>query len=279
MTTSPNILIQTDLVYAEGARPLSWDVYSPAEPSTERPVVLLLHGGGLRVGDRSAMTAAATAFAECGFVAIASEYRLLGEVSWPQPLNDVRSAIRAVRAQAGFLAVNPDQLFVVGFSAGGFLALMAAGAPTASFPGDFRPHGDMSEALAGVAAFFPVAKASPTFAESLGVSMDQIDSISPMTYVSGLPPTIIFSGDADPITPVSHVVELYDAIKSAGGVADLRLYSNLVHEFVSLPGMLTLTTRDAVEFFKRTAINNAAFDKALEDLKKWWADILARPPG
>ena len=97
MTNPAEIVAERDLVYAGGERPLRWNVFRPAAPADGAPVALLIHGGGWRGGDRAAMTGACEAFARQGYVAIAPEYRLLGEAAWPAPLSDVRTAIRAVR--------------------------------------------------------------------------------------------------------------------------------------------------------------------------------------
>ncbi len=76
---------------------------------------------------------------------------------------------------------------------------------------------------------------------------------------------------------IAEPYDHYRAIRDAGGVADLRLYSNLIHEFVSLPGMMDTTIGDAVAFFQRTAVGKPAFDTALGELRKWWETVLARP--
>ena len=271
------IVVKNDLVYAQDGRPLLWDVYSPALPAGDRPVILLLHGGGWRTGNRSFMAEAATLLAERGFVAVCPEYRLIDELAWPGPLNDVRTAVRAVRAHATSLAVNSDHLFVMGFSAGAHLALLAAGAPSTLFAATSRPYGELSEQIAGVAAFFPIAQLNPMFAQQLGIGADQVEEVSPVSYASTLPPTVIFCGDADPITPAAQSIGLHEAINRAGGVADLRLFSGLVHEFVSLPGMKETTIQDAVAFFDRTVIGKAAFEQELKKLKAWWTELLNRP--
>ena len=79
------------------------------------------------------------------------------------------------------------------------------------------------------------------------------------------------------MTPPTLSMELYRAIREAGGIADLRLYSNLIHEFVSLPGMMQTTIADAAAFFARTALDKPAFDAALEELRKWWESMLPQP--
>ena len=277
MTDASEIVAERDLVYAGGERPLRWNLFRPAGAPDGASVVLLLHGGGWRVGDRAAMTEACMAFARLGYVAIAPEYRLLGEAAWPAPLSDVRTAIRAVRAGARSLRVSPERIFLTGYSAGAHLALIASSGVAGPATAD-EPHADQSEQVAGVAAFFPPARIEAQHGGMLGISDPaMLAKMSPMTHAGRYPPTILFCGDEDSMTPPQLSTDLYRAIRDAGGTADLRLYSNLIHEFVSLPGMMETTIRDAASFFDRTAISKPAFDTALGELRKWWEQILATP--
>ena len=277
MTNTADIVVQRDVIYAEGERPLRWNIFRPSAAADDASVVLLVHGGGWRGGDRVAMTNAAMAYARRGYVAIAPEYRLLGEAAWPAPLTDVRTAIRAVRAQAAALNVSPDRIFLTGYSAGAQLSLIAASGVAGPAAAD-EPHADQSEAVAGVAAFFPPARIEGQVGAMLGISDPKmLASISPMTHAGRYPPTILFCGDDDTMTPAQLSMDLYRAIRDAGGVADLRLYSNLIHEFVSLPGMMEATIGDAVAFFERTAVGKPGFDVAVGELRKWWESVLGGP--
>jgi acetyl esterase/lipase len=271
MTSISEIVVEKNVAFTSGARPLLWDIYRPAPSNESTPVVLALHGGGWRGGHREMMQAACSAFARQGYVAIAPEYRLLGEVEWPVPLSDVRTAIRAVRAKAKALRINPDQIFLTGYSAGAHLSLLAAGMP-GSAPNAADSYSEQSGAVTGIAAFFPPARIAGRFASLLGVPENALDLVSPQTYASTLPPTIIFGGDEDSVTPPELSIDLHKAIRAAGGVCDLRLFSHLIHEFVSLPGMMETTVRDAIEFFDRTAINKTRFDQALNELQAWWKE-------
>jgi acetyl esterase/lipase len=269
---SSGIIIERDVVYADGARPLRWNIFRPAA-ADNAPAVLLYHGGGWRVGDRSSMTFACTTFARLGYVAIAPEYRLLGEAPWPTPLSDARTAIRAARAKAESLGISTEHIFLTGYSAGAQLALIAASGVARPAGGD-EPYADQSEAVAGVAAFFPPVRIVPELGAMLGISDPKMmEAMSPITHAGCYPPTILFCGDADVMTPPEFSMELYRAIRRAGGVADLRLYSNLIHEFVSLPGMMQTTVGDAAAFFFRTAIDKPAFDSALDELRAWWENL------
>lgn len=92
------------IVYYEGARTLRWDIYRPDGRSDGRPAVLVIHGGGWREGSRKAMADACAAFCAHGVIAIAPEYRLLGEANWPAPLRDVEQAVAMAALQSEKLA-------------------------------------------------------------------------------------------------------------------------------------------------------------------------------
>ena len=102
------------------------DVYRPAGKA--KAAVLLLHGGAWRRGSRESVAPSARALAGHGFVALAVQYRLLGQSPWPAQIQDVNSAIRWARRNAANLGVDTDKIVVEGLSAGGHLALLAAGA-------------------------------------------------------------------------------------------------------------------------------------------------------
>jgi acetyl esterase/lipase len=112
MSDSPEISIAHGEAYASAERPLLWDIYRSSITKPGAPAVLALHGGGWRQGHRSTMREACKAFAGQGYVAIAPEYRLIGEVAWPVPLNDVRTAIRSVYASVETLNINPNGIFL-----------------------------------------------------------------------------------------------------------------------------------------------------------------------
>ena len=60
-----------------------------------------------------------------GFVCLCTEYRLSQEEIWPAQIQDVKCAIRYVRANSDDLNINPSCIGVSGNSAGGHLSLMA----------------------------------------------------------------------------------------------------------------------------------------------------------
>ena len=89
-----------------------------------------------------------------GYVSIGVQYRLSGQAKWPAQIEDVKAAIRWTRANASRLGIDADRIAVAGYSAGGFLALTAAGtADKKEFEGNGGNVG-VSTKLAGCVAFF-----------------------------------------------------------------------------------------------------------------------------
>ena len=90
-----------DLTYVQyGARSLQLDLYLPTSASAAAPVpvVVLVHGGGWRSGDRAEFVPLALRLAERGFAAATVSYRLSDEAKYPAAIDDVAAAVRWVRA-------------------------------------------------------------------------------------------------------------------------------------------------------------------------------------
>ncbi|GGC01723.1 hypothetical protein GCM10011494_20340 [Novosphingobium endophyticum] len=146
-----------ELVAGEGRRNIALDVFRPIE-DPNGAAVILLHGGGWARGHRSATYGYARALAAAGFVAIAAEYRLVGEAAFPAQVDDVRDAVRWVLHNAAELGVDPEKIALQGYSAGGHLALMVAGTqPGSSHEGKVGGSSEGS-GVAAVVAFFAAAR-------------------------------------------------------------------------------------------------------------------------
>ncbi|MCA8830084.1 alpha/beta hydrolase [Hymenobacter pini] len=117
---------QTNIPYCEASgRPLLLDVFYPqSHRRRPHPAVLLVHGGGWRSGNRSQHHAMAQQLAAQGFVAATAEYRLSPEVPYPAAVQDLKTALRWLRAHARTYSLDTMRVAVWGFSAGGQLAAL-----------------------------------------------------------------------------------------------------------------------------------------------------------
>ncbi|WP_254846480.1 alpha/beta hydrolase [Hymenobacter sp. CRA2] len=108
-----------------GGRTLQLDVFYPkAKRKQTYPAVLVIHGGGWASGDRSQHVPLAQQLAARGYVAVTAEYRLTPEARYPAAVQDLKTAIRWLRANARRYAIDTTKVAVWGFSAGGQLATL-----------------------------------------------------------------------------------------------------------------------------------------------------------
>lgn len=122
---------QRDVVYAaaEVDRPASsLDVYAPATGS-KNPVVVWIHGGGWRHGDKAHLQDKPRALNQRGFALVSVNYRLHPEATYQKQASDIAQAVRWVRDHAQEFGGAPDRIFVMGHSAGAHLAALVATDP------------------------------------------------------------------------------------------------------------------------------------------------------
>jgi acetyl esterase/lipase len=217
----PGVREELDVVYAspEG-RDLRMDIYVPAgSPPEGAPGIVFVHGGSWKGGTRKDVRFYAVRYAARGYVTATVDYRLSSVATFPAPLEDVRAAIRFLRGNASAYGLRPDALAVVGHSAGGHLALLAAYARDADAGRDavravvdFYGPVDLTE---GVAASHPAVRA--LMGKSLEEARAAYEDASPLRLVRpGLPPTLIFHGTIDSTVPVAQSDALFTALDAAG---------------------------------------------------------------
>ncbi|MDB5726818.1 MAG: esterase/lipase [Noviherbaspirillum sp.] len=132
------VRIQTDIEYASHpGLSLVGDLYMPPEPHTRYPVLVAVHGGGWQGGDRKSFAQWGTYLAQRGYALFAIKYRLVrkGAKAYPDAADDVREAIRFVRAKADILGIDPQRVGLLGTSAGAHLAALTALAGREKDPG------------------------------------------------------------------------------------------------------------------------------------------------
>lgn len=123
------VSVTSDIVYREGASK-SW-VLDLAEPMNFggdglRPAIVIVHGGGWRAGSKHHMVYRDLLidYALQGYVTISVGYRFDQEAAFPACIEDVKCAVRWLKAHAKELRVDPERIGSYGHSAGGHLSLM-----------------------------------------------------------------------------------------------------------------------------------------------------------
>lgn len=116
--------IHRDLPYAEPkSERQALDVYAPAQ-GKEHPVVLWIHGGGWRAGNKTGVQKKPEAFVEKGFVFVSTNYRFVPNVTVQEMTGDIAKAIRWAHDHAKEYGGDPNRIFVMGHSAGAHLAAL-----------------------------------------------------------------------------------------------------------------------------------------------------------
>lgn len=217
--------IAADLTYGPHPRQ-GFDLYAPSE-GRDWPVLVFFHGGGWDSGSKDLYGWVAQALAAKGFLVAAPSYRLVPEVRFPAFVEDAAQAVAVVRQVAAEYGADPGRLGVVGHSAGAHLAMMItlnrryldqAGAP------------DVIRAAAGLSGpyeFLPfdVAASVNAFGQ-----WPRPEETQPIHYARGdAPPIWLAHGERDVTVHAEDSILLNEAIRSAGGRAELVLYPELDH--------------------------------------------------
>jgi acetyl esterase/lipase len=117
---------RTVVFTSAGGKALALDVYPAAGVRGAAPAVIVIHGGGWSNGDKGETPLANERLAAAGYAVFDVQYRLEPAPSWKGAVGDVKCAVDWVKRQDG---VDPARVTLLGRSAGGHLALLAAYAP------------------------------------------------------------------------------------------------------------------------------------------------------
>ena len=130
------VVHEADLEYSNVGQRVAMDIVRPRAASEKRPAVVLVHGGGFRGGARQSYLPVAIKLAERGYVAATVSYRLAPRHQFPAAVEDVKAAVRYLRANADRFGIDPDRIGAMGGSAGGHLVLFLGLTPNvAEFEG------------------------------------------------------------------------------------------------------------------------------------------------
>ena len=247
-------MIQEKIYLVESDENLYLDTYASFDTSlAPRDAVLILPGGGYAGCSKREAEPIALAFVGLGVNAFVLNYRTgSDEYLYPTQLTDASRAILYIRKNAEKYGINPERIFVVGFSAGGHLAgslaymhndpavLCALGISE----GDNRPNGAIL-CYPVVTALHPTHIGS--FQRLLGKPFDEISDEEKHKFsleehiTPDSPPTFIWHTAADKSVPVVGSLRLCESLVANGVTAALRVYPYGGHG-LSLSNRITAST-------------------------------------
>ncbi|MBL9178130.1 MAG: alpha/beta hydrolase [Verrucomicrobiaceae bacterium] len=223
------------LVYKKVAdRELQMHVFEPEgfKAGDKRVCYLIIHGGGWTGGAPPRMYPFAAHYAKLGLVGISMQYRLHSAktgVSVFDCVKDTRSAVRHIRAHAAELGVDPAKIIVSGGSAGGHLAAATALFDKVNEDGDDLA---ISTTPAALVLLFPVIDTSKAGYGQAKIG-ERWQELSPVHNVrASLPPTLIFHGTGDTVTPFAGAKAFHEAMLKAGNRCELDVNEGGAHGYL-----------------------------------------------
>jgi acetyl esterase/lipase len=240
-----------DIPYANLSLAEKLDIYLPDDGDGPFPVIISIHGGGFMFGDKAdEQLNPMLKGLNHGYAIVSINYRMSGEAIFPANINDVKAAIRWVKANAAEYKFSPKRIALWGGSAGANLAALAGTS------GDVKELEDMSmgnenqssRVMAVVDWFGPTnfllmdeqlketgngkpdkSEANSMLSKVLGQKITEIPEkvkmANPESYItSDDPPFLIQHGTKDPIVPTQQSVLFYEKLVKVLGKEKVTLH-------------------------------------------------------
>src|SRR5439155_24171797 len=139
----------------------------------------------------------------------------------PRPLQDAQRAVSLVRSKARAWGINPERIGIVGFSAGGHLAVATA---TSFEKRTYEPLDDVDKVSCRPDFAIPVYSGYLK-------AKDKDELATGLSIPTNTPPVFLVHGSEDIISPPANSALMYLALKRAGVSAELHIYANSAHDF------------------------------------------------
>ncbi len=250
----------TNLAYAGVSDSQVLDLWLPHEPPDRTPLVIYIHAGAFATGDKADIGSKLQPMLDAGFAVASVNYRLSDEATFPAAAQDVKAAVRWLRANAAAYRLDPSRFAAWGDSAGGNLAALlgttgdqvtvlddaslddarVSGAVEAVVdwygPTDFLQMDAQAAASGSCARPLWHNPASSLKSKYLGAPVQSVPHLSaqsdPITYISTarrLPAFSIAHGDADCIVAHEQSQILAHALWAAGASTALTILPDTEH--------------------------------------------------
>jgi acetyl esterase/lipase len=249
-----NVVLEENITYGKGGmKDLKLDLARPEPAAGVHPALVFIHGGGWQGGSRAGYKRVIQEAAKRGYVAVTVEYRLTdpdkqrkAKNPFPAQIEDVKCAVRWLRANAEKYHIDPNRIGASGESAGGHLSLLlGVTGSTRQFDGNGGNPDASSQVQAVVNYYGPtdlarMYGANPRVDALLrtlvgGTPQERAEAykvVSPVTYVTkDVCPILTLHGTADKTVPVDQAVLFDAAMKKAGATSELMLLDGQGHGF------------------------------------------------
>ncbi|MGA2916253.1 MAG: alpha/beta hydrolase [Sedimentisphaerales bacterium] len=228
--------VQTNIEYGKvGDETLLLDACSPAGVGPFAAVIIV-HGGGWSDGDKQQdIDVLFKPLTDANFVWFSINYRLAPKSHWPACFEDVKQAIRWVKANAARFKADPNRIAIIGYSAGGQIVTLAAVtadkdtavravvglAPPTDLVLDSLRRGGVSTYLMNLF----------DFEGSESNSLEILWNCSPINHLKpGLPPFLLVHGTADKSVSYQQSLNFKTRLEDVGGKCDIITIKGAGHK-------------------------------------------------
>lgn len=254
-TVPPGVRVLRDIAYG-GDPHQRLDVYAPEAGTSRAPIVLMVHGGGWKRGDKDldpVVTQKIARWVPRGIVFVSIDYRMLPEADPRVQAQDVAGALAYVQRHAGTWGGDEDRVVLMGHSAGAHLiALLEASPAWAAQAGasDWLGTVLLDSGALDVPALME-ARHLPLYDEAFGSDPTFWRAVSPQQQLAPHRPPLLAVCSTQRTRSCGQSGAFVDTARHSGTRADL-LREDLSHLAINKtlgePGAYT----DAVERFLAT---------------------------
>jgi acetyl esterase/lipase len=235
-----NVRLYTEIAYGhrkywcgETYKPLYLSLMRPQtqEKAGRLPLILWLCGGGWTEMDRNIWLPELVWFAKQGYAVAAADYSTFYRTRFPEQIEDIKLAIRFLKAHAEEFNIDGGKIAVMGESAGGYLAALAGLTSKAGTynTGEYKEY---SSEIQAAIPWYPPARLLAMHDSLKGATLPpDIKDYPDLTKLASAaaPPFLILHGNGDTLVPVSQGEMLHDALEKAGAKADLTIIQGAGH--------------------------------------------------
>lgn len=251
----------TDVIYCDADPAQTMDLYFP-DTGGPWKVLAYVHGGSWMHGDKSEAAMFANIMTDLGYLVVSINYRLYPPGMFPSMIEDVKCAIRSLRAHAAQYNLDPNRIAAIGPSAGGHLvALLGTTEVSDGWDvGEYLEQSSRVQAVISMAGVMDLSRSFPNanieLVKRVGFGEHNVLAASPITHVTpDDPPFLLIHGDRDELVPVEQSQVMYDRLVQTGVSAQLVLVQNAGHSFASPHGSISPTFAEInqiiLEFLER----------------------------
>ncbi|MGJ8650322.1 MAG: alpha/beta hydrolase fold domain-containing protein [Opitutaceae bacterium] len=233
-----DVTVKRDIEYASiDGQSLKLDLYLPKATEATPPLIVWIHGGGWKSGDKANMPPAVLRLSGEGYAIASINYRLKDLSIHPKNIHDCKGAVRWLRAHAETYSYDPERIAVAGSSAGGHLALLLGlSSSVNALEGEVGGNTDQGSSVKAIVDFYGpselvvMAADSERFKRAHEFTEAQVKDASPLTYLTDkAPPVLIFHGDKDGTVPVGQSQLLHDRYQERSLNSQLHILNGAGH--------------------------------------------------